>query len=384
MRQKTIDPSQAGSLKEHDPELDKKLKLLTVRRLTPQATVTKDELIKGLEGPASHEFFARLHARRDNHTALMENLGDEKVRAGVLKLAEDPDKLVDELKKTMGGKFVGIPKHSIRAARLGATIASKDGRNLYLQMVSQTNGAKAAASLFTDPVGPRIMSTVGKLGGEQLIEDMQKRVIEGLEQKDKPSNRVLWPLAKPVTTSHLDEAQDDRAIRDLIRGTDKKKVMEAVSEFFKSDKNFDRFRSFVADDHNRTALSATLKDDASWTQYAFLNVLKTDGGKERLAKGIADPNGSKVIVELAKDLEGQEAIFGMLHATERKASEAGEGIQEIRHGWKTAKLILAEPGGPTSLTKVMTTVYLRRLMKGKGGLGDVPQDKVDRVAQSLE
>ena len=159
----------------------------------------------------------------------MENLGDEKVRAGVLKLAEDPDKLVDELKKTMGGKFVGMPKHSIRAARLGATIASNNGKDLYLQMVSQTNGARAAASLFTDPVGPRIMSTVGKLGGEQLIKDMQERVIEGLEQKDKPSNRVRWPLAKKVTTSHLDEAQDDRAIRNVIRGTDKKKAMEVVN-----------------------------------------------------------------------------------------------------------------------------------------------------------
>jgi|GEM_PF-5255143 len=363
------------TLHQVDPGLDDKLRIIPIKHLTTgPASVTRGDILKGLSGDAAHEFFARTFVRGDNYRALMENLGGKDVQEKVLDLAKEPDKMVGELKKVMGGSFMVIAKHPIRARRLGDVISSETGSRLYKELVSSEQGSRAATQLFSDPVGAKIMARVRQRGGDELVGDMTSRQLANADLKIKPSNELLWPLARASNTSHIKGGQTDRELADMLQGADMKERSEILGEFFTSDKHTQRFKDRLRDDKFMAAVVGTLKQDAAWTQYTFLNVLKTPGGGKRLAGVIADEKGNQAIRELAKELEGQEAIFNMLHVKD----EGGE-----RPGLEAAKQIFKEKGGIVAAAKLMGTIHISRLMKMSGGLGDVSMEKAEKVAAQV-
>ncbi|MFH1055398.1 MAG: hypothetical protein V1744_04820, partial [Candidatus Altiarchaeota archaeon] len=132
------------TLRDEQPDLDKKLKLILPVGFISSRNLTKDDVLRGLDSSVATEFFVRCFATDRNTKALTDAMGDEKVRDAVYSMAEkNSTALKEEILKRIGGGLCDIiPKHMISACRFAGFLA--ENAELYRRFVSTEDGNVAA------------------------------------------------------------------------------------------------------------------------------------------------------------------------------------------------------------------------------------------------
>jgi hypothetical protein len=380
----------APRLRDLDADLNDKLRVIPVRHVTTSSSeVTKEEVVKGLTGEASHEFFARLFRTQRNYDTFKRSFTDPDVMRAVDRLSEEPFKLKDALLEVMGGGVGVLPRHPYAARRFADFIAYSEriisdaneydrGQGVtlepqptpYARFVSSPGGNEAAAELFSDPVGPFIIAQIQKSGGDAVVGIMLEAKIRGQKLREKQSIRELWPLAKASGTGHISAQSSDSQIRDILGGQDLGRRYGTIAEFFSTDEKYERFLRFTEDGGSSRLVADTLKVSPARTVLAFFDVLHTEGGGRRLARAIIERND--IIFALGSDIKAQEAIFTLFNAPPLHEGEEGEGKRVM-------KAVLGMDGGLPASVKVMASIYAARIRNLKGGRGDIPLDGLEEI-----
>ncbi|MBU0763074.1 MAG: hypothetical protein KKD39_08620, partial [Candidatus Altiarchaeota archaeon] len=145
-----------------------------------------------------------------------------------------------------------------------------------------------------------------------------------------------------------------------------------VREFFTSDENFGVFQRFIAEPRNKAVLSAALKDKPGWTAKAFMDIVKTEEGRMRLANAMVDQNGNEIICSLAESPASEQCIFTLLNCGNPSDPQDKPGVDVM------AK-VMAQEGSKSAVTKIIWAIAKNRRFGLKKGLPDIPPEMVDAV-----
>lgn len=299
----------------------------------------------------------------------------EPLRSLLVGVAEKPEALVQELEDSVGGKVGPFPAHPIAALRLAKIMTSDEGRGVYKGMVSNPGGNKAVASFFNNPAASVVLLRTLAMRDQEFAVELMQDKVAGQQKLEKYSVRQFHNAPAPVDRQNIKDELGDADIRQLLRG-DVRNSFETMVEFFSTAEKHQRFLRFISDKRNMKAVSGLLSANPAWTSWAFSHVIKEEGGRQRLADTICDPDGNKIICRLMRTAEGQEAMFDTLHGGDPDDPADRPGID-------VASRILTHERRVPAVFNLVTSLAMGRRFGMRKGLGDMPTTKVDAVVSAL-
>ncbi len=357
------------------PDLHDKLKRMPVKAvLSGDATLAREDLLKGLRSSSRHEFLARCLLTSRSFNALLAGIGDPEIGEAVVSLGDDSGRLAESLLDTLGGAVGRLPRHPIKAARTAELLSNPAGAAAMSRLLSTEGGSRAASELYSDPAGAEILDGVHSLGGLRTLSGILQAKTAGHTPGQRESVRLLWPAAKPVSTRLFHEEPTDQEISSRLTAGDGRVRYAALSELFSSEGKTKAFIRYAEDGRNAAYVAALIREKPVRSLLALYDALKTDGGPGRLATAVRERPG--IASSLAADAAGRQVIYSVYNAPAVQPGEPPAGRQ------LTEELL---GHGGSSAAKILCAMTQARLEKMKPEHPDMPLDKpLDNAADIIK